>query len=137
MLDGAGDAQGHIDARMHGLAGLTDLMIGGQPARIGHSARSAHDAAQHAGQLFGQADAFSTSELMPRPTETTHVGADEVDELLGALLDVEDLDMDIVGGQGRGDLFDHDLGGAGLVIRLGLHDAGADGGHLRAEARAR
>ena len=44
--------------------------------------------------------------------------------------------MDIVGGQGRGDLFDHDLGGAGLVIRLGLHDAGADGGHLRAEARA-
>ena len=58
MLDGAGDAQGHIDARMHGLAGLADLMIGGQPARIGHSAGSAHDAAQHAGQLFGQGDAL-------------------------------------------------------------------------------
>ena len=35
VLDSTGDAQGNIDAGMHGLAGLADLMVGRQPARIG------------------------------------------------------------------------------------------------------
>ena len=35
VLDGTGDAQSNIDAGMHGLAGLADLMVSRQPALIG------------------------------------------------------------------------------------------------------
>ena len=66
-----------------------------------------------------------------------NVGADQVNELLGALLDVEDFDMDVLSRQGRGDLLHDGLLGAGFVKRLGLHNAGAHGGHLRTEARGR
>ena len=44
--------------------------------------------------------------------------------------------MDVIGGQGRGDLLDHDLGGTGLIVGLGLHNTGTDGGHLGTETGA-
>ena len=44
--------------------------------------------------------------------------------------------MDVLSRQGRGDLLNDGLLGAGFVKRLGLHNAGAHGGHLRTEARA-
>ena len=64
------------------------------------------------------------------------VDADQVNELLSALLDVEHLNMDVVGSQSGRNILDDDLVSTGLIERLHLHDAGADGGHLRAEARA-
>ena len=36
VLDGTGDAQSNIDAGMHGLAGLANLMVSRQPAFIGN-----------------------------------------------------------------------------------------------------
>src|SRR5699024_5688456 len=132
----ARDAQRDVDARVDGLAGLADLVVAGQPALVGDGTGSAHDAAQHAGQFLGQGDALLDVGADAAADGNDDVGADEVDEFLGALLDVEDLDVDVVGSQLGGDLLDDDLGRGGLVKRLGLHDAGADGGHLRAEARA-
>ena len=46
VLDGTGDAQCNVDAGMHGLAGLTDLMVGRQPALIGDGAGSTDNTAQ-------------------------------------------------------------------------------------------
>ena len=58
VLDRAGDAERDIDARMDGLAGLADLVIGREPARVGHGAGSAHNAAEQAGEFFGQRNAL-------------------------------------------------------------------------------
>ena len=59
VLDGTGDTQSHIDLGVHGLAGLTDLMVSSHPACIGHSTGSAdHAAAQGCRQLLSQLDAL-------------------------------------------------------------------------------
>ena len=46
VLDGTGDAQRNVDAGMHGLAGLTDLMVSGEPALIGDGTGSTDNTAQ-------------------------------------------------------------------------------------------
>ena len=58
VLDGTGDAQSNIDAGMHGLAGLADLMVSRQPAFIGNGTGSTDNAAQGTSQLFGQGNAL-------------------------------------------------------------------------------
>ena len=136
MLDGTGDAQCNVDAGMHGLAGLTDLMVGRQPALISDGAGSTDNTAQSLSQLLGQLDALLGVSGDAAAHGDDNVGTDQVNELLGALLDVEHLNMDVVRGQSGSDVLDDDLVSTGLVERLHLHDAGADGGHLRAEARA-
>ena len=64
------------------------------------------------------------------------VGADEVDELLALLDDLDDLGLEVGVVQDDVELLDLDGGGLRLVELGLLHDAGTDGGHLRAEARA-
>ena len=59
VLDGAGDAQSDIDLGMHGLTGLADLVVSGDPAGVHAGTGGAHDAAQNLGQLLGQLDAAS------------------------------------------------------------------------------
>ena len=136
MLDGTGDAQGNVDAGMHGLAGLADLMVSAQPALVGDGTGSTDNAAQSLSQLLSQLDALLGVSRDAAAHGDDNVSTDQVDELLSALLDVEHLNMDVVGSQSRSNVLDDDLVGTGLIERLHLHDAGADGGHLRAEARA-
>ena len=71
VLDGTGDAQGNVDAGMHGLAGLADLMVSRQPALIGDGAGSTDNTAQSLSQLLSQLDALLGSAEIPRPTATT------------------------------------------------------------------
>ena len=59
VLDSAGDAQSNIDLGMHGLAGLTNLMVSGHPACIGDGTGSTHNAAaQSSCQLLSQLNAL-------------------------------------------------------------------------------
>ena len=58
VLDGTGDAQRNVDAGMHGLAGLADLMVSAQPALVGDGTGSTDNAAQSLSQLLGQLDAL-------------------------------------------------------------------------------
>ena len=46
-----------VDFGVHGLAGLTDLVVGGQPAGVDGGTGAAHNAAQLGSQLFSQLDA--------------------------------------------------------------------------------
>ena len=121
---------------MHGLAGLADLMVSRQPAFIGDGTGSANNAAQDLSQLFSQLDALLGVSRDAAADRNDHVSTDQVNQFLGTLLDVQDLDMDVLGGQGGSHVLDHDLGSASLVKGLHLHNAGTDGGHLRAEAGA-
>ena len=90
VLDGAGDAQSNIDLGVNGLAGLTDLMVGGQPARVDGSTGAANDAAQLSSQLLSQLDATPWTSLeIPRPTETTTSAPIRSDQLLGGLDDLD------------------------------------------------
>ena len=137
MLDGAGDAQSHIDLGVDGLAGLADLVVGGHPACVGHGTGSAHDAvAQGGSQLLSQGDALLHILGDAAAHRDDDVGADQVHQLAGGLLHAQDLGLDVVCGQGESGL--DDLAGIrlGLVEGSLLHDAGTDGGHLRAEAGA-
>ena len=121
---------------MHGLAGLADLMVSRQPALIGDGTGGTDNAAQNTGQLLSQLDALVGVGRDAAAHGNNNIGTDQVNELLGALLDVEHLNMDVLSGQSGGDLLNYDLGSTGLVKRLGLHNAGAHGGHLRAETGA-
>ena len=56
VLDRAGDAEGDVDLRVDGLAGLADLVVSGDPAGIYARAARANNAAQNLGQLLGQLD---------------------------------------------------------------------------------
>jgi hypothetical protein len=136
VLDGTGDAQSNIDAGMHGLAGLADLMVSRQPAFIGNGTGSTDNAAQGTSQLFGQGNALFGVRADTTANGNNHISTDQVNQLLSALLDVQDLNMDIVSSQSGGNLLNNNLGSTSFVERLGLHNAGAHGGHLRAEARA-
>ena len=121
---------------MHGLAGLADLMVSAQPALVGDGTGSTNNTAQSLSQLLSQLDALLGVSGDTAADGDDNVSANQVNELLSALLDVEHLNMDVVRGQSGGNVLNDDLVGTGLVERLHLHDAGADGGHLRAEARA-
>ena len=58
VLDGTRDAQGNVDAGMHGLTGLADLVVSRQPALIGDGTGSTDNTAQSLGQLLSQLDAL-------------------------------------------------------------------------------
>ena len=55
VLDGAGDTEGNVDLRVNGLAGLTDLMVGSEPAGVDGNTAAADDAAEHIGEAREQA----------------------------------------------------------------------------------
>ena len=89
MLDGAGDAQSHIDAGMFGLAGLANLVVGGDPAGVHAGTGGTNHAAQDARQLLSQLDA-ALHILGDAAAHGHHyVGADQVHQLLGSLLDLD------------------------------------------------
>ena len=76
VLDGTGNAQSHIDLGVHGLTGLTDLMVSGHPACIGDGTGSTHNAAAQSGcQLLGQLDAL-VDILAIAKTTSESVGGD-------------------------------------------------------------
>ena len=52
VLNGAGDAQCHIDLRMYRLASLTNLVVRRQPAGVNDRTRAADNAAQDLRQLL-------------------------------------------------------------------------------------
>ena len=95
VLDGTRDAQSNIDAGMHGLAGLADLMVSRQPAFIGNGTGSTDNAAQGTSQLFGQGNALLGVRADATANGNNHISTDQVNQLLSALLDVQDLNMDI------------------------------------------
>ena len=89
VLDGAGDTQGHIDLGMHGLTGLAHLVVGGHPARVHHRTGEAPTTPPRtSASSSASAMPFSTSLLMPRPTDTTTLGAHQVHQLLGQLFSI-------------------------------------------------
>ena len=130
MLDRAGNAQGHVNLRVHGLAGLAHLVVHADPARVDNRTGSADHAAQHVGQLLGDLDAPGGVGADAAAHVHDHVSADEVHQLLGGLLDLDQVNMDIVLAELYVNLLQHGLRGLGLVEGLGLHYAGAHGGHL-------
>ena len=52
MLNGAGNAQGHVDLGVNGLTGLTNLVVHTDVAVVHHGTGSANHAAQNVGQLL-------------------------------------------------------------------------------------
>jgi hypothetical protein len=111
-------------------------VVSGDPARVDTGAGGAHDAAQDARQLLSQLDAALDVLADAAAHGNHHVGADQIDQLLGGLLDLQHIHMDVGLVQLHVHVDDLRLRGTGLVIGLGLHDAGTHGGHLGTEAGA-
>ena len=115
VLDSAGNAQSNIDLGVHGLAGLTNLMVSGHPACIGNGTGSTHNAAaQCSSQLLSQLDALVDVLADTTANRDDDVCTDEVDQLLSCLLNAQDLSLDVVSGQAECGL--HDLAGIGLGL---------------------
>ena len=64
MLNGTGDAQRNVDAGMHGLAGLADLMVSAQPALVGDGTGSTDNAAQSPEDRCRLADIQQAEDLL-------------------------------------------------------------------------
>ena len=138
VLDSAGDAAGNIQLGADGLAGLANLMGVGDPASVNGSTGGADNAAQSISQrLDGGLEALGAAQA----TAAGHddVGAFQVD-LLALFLDgLQNLDADLVSGEGV--IVDFDLAGAGEVrlhllvhagtagAQLGEGEGAKDGGH--------
>lgn len=129
VLDGAADAAGHVEGGAHGLAGLAHLAAGVHDAGVDHGAA----AGDFAAELFGQGLELGEAVLGAYAAATA-------DEDFG-LADVGDglLFLDGLDELHAGDLLlveahlkVDDLALAALVGGHFLHDAGADGAHLRA-----
>ena len=96
VLDGTGDTQSNIDLGMHGLTGLTDLMVSGHPACIGDGTGSTHNAAAQSGsQLLSQLNALVDILADATANGDDDVGADQIDQLLSGLLNAQDLGLDV------------------------------------------
>ena len=106
VLDGAGDTEGNVDLRVNGLAGLTDLMVGSEPAGVDGNTAAADDAAEHVRQLFRQLDAALDVLGDTTADGDDVVGADQVNELLRGLDDLDDLGVHIGLAQGEAGLGD-------------------------------
>ena len=128
VLDGAADAAGHVEGRADGLAGLADLAAGVHDAGVDHGAA----AGDFAAELLGEGAELAEAVLGAN-------AAAAADEDLG-LADVGDglLFLDGLDELHAGDLLlieahlkVDDLALAALVGGHLLHDAGADGAHLR------
>src|SRR5574344_790571 len=136
VLDGTGDTERDIDLRMNGLAGLTDLMVGGEPAGVNGNTGAADNAAENVGEFFRQLDA-AFDVLGDTTTDgNDEVSANEVNELLGSLDDLNDLSLHV--SSFELDVILGDLNGVSLgsVKRGLLHNARTDGSHSGTEARA-
>ena len=57
VLDSTGDTQSNVHLGVNGLAGLTNLMVGRQPAGVDGGTGAANNAAQNLSQLLSQLDA--------------------------------------------------------------------------------
>ena len=90
--------------------------VGGDPARVDTGAGGAHDAAQDARQLLSQLDAALDVLADAAAHGNHHVGADQIDQLLGGLLDLQHIHMDVGLVQLHVHVDDLRLRGAGLVI---------------------
>ena len=75
--------------------------------------------AQSLSQLLGQLDALLGVGGDAAAHGDDNVGTDQVNELLGALLDVEHLNMDVVRGQSGSDVLDDDLVSTCLLYTSG------------------
>ena len=97
VLDGAGDTESDVDLRVDGLAGLTDLMVGSEPAGVDGNTGAANNAAEHIGELVSELDAALDVLGDTTADGDDVVSADQVDELLGSLDDLDDLGLEIGG----------------------------------------
>ena len=99
VLDGAGDTQSNVQLRMYGLAGLTNLMVSRQPAGVDGSTGAANNAAEQASQLFSQLDAGLNVLGDTTANRYDDLSADQVNQLLSCLNDLENLGLDVSLGQ--------------------------------------
>ena len=90
VLDGAGDTESDIDLRVDGLTGLTDLMVGSEPAGVDGNTGAANNAAEHIGELVSELDAALDVLGDTTADGDDIVSANQVDELLGSLDDLDD-----------------------------------------------
>ena len=129
VLDGAADAAGHVEGRADGLAGLADLAAGVHDAGVDHGAAAGDFAAELLGEGAELAEAVLGANAAAAADEDLGL-ADVGDGLLfldglDELHAVDFLDVEV----------DVEVGDDALAAGVGghlLHDAGADGGHLRA-----
>ena len=91
---------------MNGLAGLADLMVGSEPAGVDGSTGAADDAAQHLSQLLGQLDAALDVLGDAAANGDDVVRADQVNQLLRGLDDLDDLGVHVGLAQGEAGLDD-------------------------------
>ena len=144
VLHGAADAAGDVELGTDGGAGLADLVVVGDPARIHGGAAGADDAADRAGQLLDQREALARAD--PDAAGDDDARALEVDALL--LLDaLHQRDDEVLVAQhhagadgdallGARDGHGDDAPVAPPVLLRHDHDALAHGGHLRPVQRA-
>ena len=103
-------------------------MVGGQPAGVDGGTGTANDAAQLSSQLLSQLDAALDILGDATAHRDDHVSADQIDQLLGGLDDLDHLGLHVVLSQRDGGL--DQLAGVSLgLIELSLlHHAGAHSG---------
>ena len=65
VLDRAGDADGDVELRRDDLAGLADLELVGDEARVDGRARRAERGAEHVGELGDEPEALGAAERAP------------------------------------------------------------------------
>ena len=99
MLDSTGNAQSNVQLRMYGLAGLTNLVVSGQPAGVDSSTGTANNAAEQASQLFSQLDAGLNVLGDTTAYRYNYLSAGQVNQLLSFLNDLENLGLDVSLGQ--------------------------------------
>ena len=136
VLDSAGDAQSNIDLGVHGLAGLTNLMVSRQPAGVDGGTGAANNAAQDLSQLLSQLDAALNILGNAAAHRHDEVSADQVHQLLSGLHHLGDVGVDVLSSQSEAGLHDLNSVGLGLVKGVLLHNAGTDGSHAGTETGA-
>ena len=136
VLDGAGDAQSDVDLRTDGLAGLTDLVVGGDPAGVDDGTGGAHDAAQDVSQLLSQLDALLGIVCDALADGDDDFRAEQVHDVAGFLDHFQDLGLQPLVVQLDVEQRGLAGGGSGFVERSLLHDAGTDRAHAGTEAGA-
>jgi hypothetical protein len=86
VLDGAGDAHGHVELGRDNLAGLSDLLAVGPPAGIHDGSGCANGRiAKCCGKIFDESEMLG---FLPRPPETT-TGASLTSSLVSPLASIE------------------------------------------------
>src|SRR5699024_5031952 len=116
---------------VNGLTGLTNLVVHTDVAVVHHGTGSANHAAQDVGQLLSDLQTALGVGADTTAHGDNHVGANQVNGLLGGLDDLHQVHVDVFLGQLHVHLLQDGLSSGLLVVGLGLHHAGTHGGHLR------